>query len=223
MTNRVVCVDVPLRGSGSSLLSHPDSPLPDELRQQLLVPERLWSGVEIAQTNPCPIPQQSGVYAWYFKNLPSTVPLENCVWHGDFALLYVGISPATRPIVGVEKDRQNLRKRIRTHLRGNASGSTLRLTLGCLLSRKLGISLRRVGARGRLTFAEGESILSTWMSENASVIWSVHPEPWLFEHHLIELVSPPLNLRHNAKHPFYHELSAIREVAKQRVRELPIV
>jgi hypothetical protein len=37
---------------------------------------------------------------------------------------------------------------IRYHYTGNASGSTLRLTLGCLLAERLGIQLRRVGAAG---------------------------------------------------------------------------
>ncbi|WP_386143941.1 GIY-YIG nuclease family protein [Streptomyces yanii] len=40
---------------------------------------------------------------------------------------------------------QNLRTRVRYHYRGNAAGSTLRLTLGCLL----GLELRRVGSGKR--------------------------------------------------------------------------
>ena len=39
--------------------------------------------------------------------------------------------------------------RIRYHFRGNAEGSTLRLTLGCLLIKPLGIELRRVGSGKR--------------------------------------------------------------------------
>ncbi|MET9440781.1 GIY-YIG nuclease family protein [Streptomyces sp. NPDC006610] len=51
---------------------------------------------------------------------------------------------------------QNLRKRVRYHYRGNAAGSTLRLTLGCLL----GLELRRVGSGKRMTFGKaGEAIL----------------------------------------------------------------
>ncbi|MFF8174696.1 GIY-YIG nuclease family protein [Streptomyces chartreusis] len=46
---------------------------------------------------------------------------------------------------------QNLRKRVRHHYRGNAAGSTLRLTLGCLL----GLELRRVGGGKRMTFRQG--------------------------------------------------------------------
>ncbi|WP_374939609.1 GIY-YIG nuclease family protein [Streptomyces sp. UH6] len=45
---------------------------------------------------------------------------------------------------------QNLRKRVRYHCRGNAAGSTLRLTLGCLP----GLELRRVGSGKRMTFGK---------------------------------------------------------------------
>ena len=48
-----------------------------------------------------------------------------------------------------------MRERIRYHYQGNAEGSTLRLTLGCLLSEELDIELRRVGSGKRMTFAEG--------------------------------------------------------------------
>jgi hypothetical protein len=44
--------------------------------------------------------------------------------------------------------RQSLRTRIRYHFRGNAAGSTLRLSLGCLL----GLALRRVGSGARMTY-----------------------------------------------------------------------
>jgi hypothetical protein len=49
------------------------------------------------------------------------------------ALLYVGISPKPPSAVGTPS-RQTLRSRLRYHFRGNAEGSTLRLSLGCLFS-----------------------------------------------------------------------------------------
>ncbi|MER6923283.1 GIY-YIG nuclease family protein [Streptomyces spiralis] len=55
-------------------------------------------------------------------------------------------------------------RRGRYHYRGNAAGSTLRLTLGCLF----GLELRRVGSGTRLTFGRvGEARLSQWMAANA--------------------------------------------------------
>jgi len=46
-----------------------------------------------------------------------------------------------------------MRERIPYHYKGNAEGSTLRLTLGCPLSEELDIELRRVGSGKRVTFA----------------------------------------------------------------------
>ena len=72
------------------------------------------------------------------------------------------------------------------------AGSTLRLTLGCLLANELGIELRRVGTGQRLTFAAGEKALSRWMAAHARVCWHVTPEPWSTETILIS----QLSLRH---------------------------
>jgi hypothetical protein len=77
---------------------------------------------------------------------------------------------------------QNLRKRVRHHYRGNAAGSTLRLTLGCLL----GLDLRRVGRGKRMTFGKvGEAKLSQWMADNAWASWIEQSEPWDLESQLI--------------------------------------
>jgi hypothetical protein len=46
----------------------------------------------------------------------------------------------------VPPSRQQLRSRLRRHSAGNAAGSTLRLTLDCLLASQLGVQLRRVGS-----------------------------------------------------------------------------
>ena len=108
-------------------------------------------------------------------------------------------------------------------MKGNAEGSTLRLTLGCLLEEELGTQLRRVGSGKRMTFTNGETILSEWLENNAFVVWMVHPEPWVLEEELICRLSLPLNLDQNKKHPFHKTLSDIRKLAKQKARELPIV
>ncbi|MGW9208408.1 GIY-YIG nuclease family protein [Embleya sp. NPDC055664] len=114
---------------------------------------------------------------------------------------------------------QNLRKRVRYHFRGNAAGSTLRLTLGCLL----GLELRRVGSGKRFTFGKtGESTLSTWMAEHARVCWLEHPEPWALESSLIDQLDLPLNLDQNRHNSFHARLSELRAQARQRARDLPI-
>ena len=138
-------------------------------------------------------------------------------------LLYVGIAPKAPSANGAPRSTQTLRHRIRYHMRGNAYGSTLRLTLGCLLSKQLGIELRRVGAGTRMTFAHGEARLSEWMSANAFVSWFVTPTPWEAESRAISSICLPLNLAQNKSHAFHTELSACRAAARVRARELPVV
>lgn len=159
----------------------------------------------------------SGVYAWYFDDVPPHVPTGDChSWDGAL-LLYVGISPR-KPTMDGRASRQSLRSRLRYHYRGNAAGSTLRLTLGCLLETSLGIQLQAVGSRNRLTFAGGEDALSRWMSTHARVTWLADPEPWVIEDQLIESLSLPLNLQGNSHHPFQPTLSGIRAAARNQAR-----
>ena len=110
--------------------------------ETLLTPTKLWTRPEVL-ARPCPVPASAGVYAWFFDSCPQGVPTEGLVRSVGLALLYVGISPKPPSTVGTQS-RQTLRSRLRYHFRGNAEGSTLRLSLGCLLSQSLGIELRRV-------------------------------------------------------------------------------
>ena len=191
-------------------------------RQLLLRPERLWTRPEVL-SRPGPVPKEAGIYAWYFRKIPPGVPTTGCVRKGEHTLLYLGISPRRPPSNGKLPSQQQLANRVRYHFSGNAEGSTLRLSLGCLLGERLGIELRRVGSGTRMTFGLGEDRLSTWMAENASVTWMTHPEPWELEKQLIGELSLPLNLDQNTRHPFYPVLSNARRTAKSRARALPIV
>src|SRR5581483_9469015 len=112
----------------------------------------------------------------------------------DLTLLYIGISPKKPPQNGKPPSSHTIYNRLRYHLKGNAKGSTLRLTLGCLLSEELGIELRRVGSGLRMTFAQGEHTLDTWLDQNAFVTWLHNPQPWLLEEELIHTLSLPLNI-----------------------------
>jgi len=181
---------------------------------ELLWPKRFWSREEITRRN-TEVPKRSGIYAWYFKEYPKIIPTRDCHKCGDFVLLYSGISPRN------PNTRGNLRQRLRFHMRSEAHSSTLRLSLGCLLADRLGLELR-VAPRG-WTFLDGEESLSKWLAENALVAWVIDNKPWETEKLLIQEVSLPLNLQGNRAHPFYPVLSAIREEAKGRARELPIV
>lgn len=119
--------------------------------------------------------------------------------------------------------RQTLHQRVRYHYTGNAEGSTLRLTLGCLLAVELGIELRRVGSGKRRTFSTGEQLLSSWMADNAFVCWTADAEPWALEDEVIARLDLPLNLDQNKQNAFHPELSAARQAAKERAARLPIL
>jgi hypothetical protein len=187
----------------------------------LLRPTRLWTRPEVL-ARPSPVPATAGVYAWYLARLPIPIDTSSCVRIDGRLLLYVGISPKPPPINGARSSRQHLRARLEQHYRGNAAGSTLRLTLGCLLADQLGLQLRRVGSGRRLTFADGEATLSAWMAANAAVCWLPHPRPWELEQALVARLDLPLNLHGNQQHPFHPQLHTIRAAARATARGLPV-
>ncbi|MGH9521367.1 MAG: GIY-YIG nuclease family protein [Terriglobales bacterium] len=146
----------------------------------------------------------AGVYGWYFDDL-SLVPTDGLATMVDgFRLLYVGIAPSA-----AESHATMQQRIIGSHLKGNASQSTLRRSLGCLLSDQLGISLQRV--RGRLHFREGEEKLSEWLRDHARIAWVGHPTPWEIESAVITHLDAPLNLAHNAQHRFHPVLKGLRK------------
>lgn len=172
---------------------------------------------------PSPIPASSGVYGWWFDQIPTDVPADGCVRREAWTLMYVGISPKATPRNGAVASSQTLRSRIRYHFRGNAEGSTLRLSLGVLLSEDLRIELRRVGSGTRHTFSTGEHDLSLWMAGHARVSFVEHPTPWTLEEELIGSLDLPLNLDQNRHHVFHTELSARRRAARVVAATLPVL
>ena len=187
--------------------------------EPLIDPHHLYSRSEVL-SKPSPVPAVSGIYAWYFCEMPGITPTEGCLVSGTKTLLYVGNSPdkSVKP-----NSTQNLRKRITYHYRGNAESSTLRRTLGALLAPRSGFPLRRVGSGKRMTLTHaGEKWLDSWMDQNAFVCWIRHPSPWEVEKELISDVSLPLNIRGNELHPFITKLKALRKGAIRQARELPV-
>jgi hypothetical protein len=176
----------------------------------------LFTRRQILET-PDVVPAARGVYAWFYRSLPPGVPTEGCHDRHGMKLLYVGISPKD------DRSRQTLRRRIVYHLRGNAEGSTLRLTLGVLLTPVSGFPLRRVGSGQRLTFTHaGEQWLDAWLEDNAAVCWISDSEPWALERNLLASASLPLNIQHNRDHPFCSHLTRARQQAKADARAAPI-
>ncbi|GID91673.1 hypothetical protein Adi01nite_10850 [Amorphoplanes digitatis] len=204
----------PLSGGTDDLSSIEDA---------LLRPAHLVSSSEVLGRS-CPVPAAAGVYAWYFAPPPTSVPIDGCHTVDGWTLLYVGISPKAPPSNGTQPSRQTIRKRIRYHYRGNAYGSTLRLTLGCLLATELDIQLRRVGSGTRMTFGPmGERRLTDWMAGHARVAWVTTAEPWTAEATMIKQRVLPLNLDQNRHCAFHQHLSAARADQRAGARSLPVL
>ena len=191
--------------------------------EKLIHPERVYSRIDVLGKQ-SPVPKKSGVYAWFFSEDLSMVPALDCVKINGLNLLYVGIAPR-RPSKEGKISKRNLHSRIRYHYKGNAYGSTLRLSLGCLLAEKLNIQLRRIGKSGkRMNFTiEGEALLSSWMEENAFVSWIQREAPWELEEKAITELPLPLNLKGNRHHPFYSVLKNVRKEEKEKARNLFIM
>jgi len=175
---------------------------------KLINPNHLWFASDII-ANITTVPKVSGVYAWYFKDIPEFVLTDHCREINGWKLLYVGIAPK-----GPGKPA-TLRDRIQTHLAGIAEFSTLRYSSGSILSEKLGIKLE-VKGKDTLTFGKGEDILSKWMAKNASLSWILEEKPWILEKELIKNISLPLNIQHNRQHPFASHLTKLRVEMKNR-------
>ena len=188
--------------------------MPNVRDRLLAAPIYTWNALAPDAMNP---PRRPGVYAWLFRARLPGVPLTDCFTRDGMSVLYVGISPES------EASRATLRSRIRYHFRGNAEGSTLRRTLGCLLEPEIGTCLRRVGSGNRFTFADAEAALSEWMAAKAAVAWLEVERPWLVEPEIIRSLSLPLNIRDNEHHAFYTTLRRTRHDANQRARSLAIV
>lgn len=168
-----------------------------------MLPTRLWSRAEVL-ASPSAVPIASGIYGWYFSQTPPGVPVEGTYQLEGWRLLYVGISPS-----GPER-KATLRRRLRTHFRSDASRSTLRRSLGCLLRGQLELELRPRGRSGRTHFGPGEDRLSDWMGGNAAVVWLEHERPWDLERALLRELVLPLNIQNNPGNSFAAELKALR-------------
>ena len=167
----------------------------------LLEPTKLYSRSEVL-SDPLLVPEERGLYAWYFKKIPGITPTDGCVVKDGRTLLYVGMS-------------RNLRRRVVDHFTKNAEASTFRLTLGVLLTEESGFPLRIENGK-RMTFAPpGENWLDGWMQQNAFVCWTTHLKPLEAKLCIIKNVSLPPNIHNNEHHPFSKILKKTRREAKR--------
>jgi hypothetical protein len=183
----------------------------------ITLPTRLFSRAEVLR-RPSPVPATSGVCFWYFRDIPSVVPADDCQTLNSRILLYLAIAP-----VKPKNPNVTLLGCIGRNYRGRLEGSSLRRTLGVLLEEKSGYPLRRAGSGERTTLTPvGEQWLDDWMEMNVFVGWTAHPEPWMVEYELLLKLSLPLNISHNGHHSFASILKRMRIEALQRARALPI-
>jgi hypothetical protein len=177
------------------------------IAETLLRPGRLYGVAELSDA-PTLIPQEGGVYAWWFSKPPPGVPIDDTAVNEGRWLLYVGIAPRKPSAAGSVSSR-TLRHRLLTHCRGPIASSTLRRTLAVLLAQDLGLSLTRTASLKLKMPPENETWLTAWMSENARVVWSTCPEPWEVEDHMIQGTRLPLNIR-GSSDPFAKILTKMR-------------
>ena len=85
---------------------------------ELITPERLYSRQEIL-SKPSPIPEISGVYGWFFKDVPPFVLTEGCIRHQNMTLLYIGISPDKK---NKPQSKQHLKNESPTTMPGMQKG-----------------------------------------------------------------------------------------------------
>ena len=86
-----------------------------------LSPDKLWTRAEVL-SKPCPVPQEGGVYGWYFDAVPPGIVAANHHTVGKASLLYVGISPKAPPKNGAKPSKQTMRERYPLSLSGQCRG-----------------------------------------------------------------------------------------------------
>lgn len=155
--------------------------------ERILNPLTLHSAADVRSA-----PASPGIYGWWIRKGALDVPEAPYQEHDRHQLLYVGISPR-KPSVAGRASNGNLRKRLVTHATKNASQSTLRRTLGVLLTDELGLTLGVHGGREHYG-PQGEAFISRWLIDNARVAWAVDPQPWEAEDELLEHATLALNL-----------------------------
>ena len=171
-------------------------------------------------------PSSSGVYGWYFDEPPPYVPKDGCtvvktgLWpfRKKWWLLYIG-------------QAKNLKDRIVTyHIKGRhypeGTMSSLRLSLGCLLTKELNIFLWKIPTdkegKYRYTFGKKEKKLNNWLRKHARVAWFITKNIDAVEKKTIAEYTLPLNYIGSTHHPLAKPLSDLgtefKNIAKSSAR-----
>ncbi len=176
---------------------------------ELLQPHRLIPVRDVLSDRSL-IPDERGVYGWWFNGALPSVPLEGTLRGDEHHLLYIGIAPREPSKAGSES-ASTLRRRIcSNHLGNRIASSTLRRSLAWLLKDSLQFQISWNAAGKVVMPREDEDRLTKWMAEHAAISFLRSKEPWLIETRLIiEGPKLPLNIR-DSTHPFRKRLLALR-------------
>jgi hypothetical protein len=153
------------------------------------------------------VPDEPGVYGWWFDCKIADAPLNDAPRLKKWRLVYVGIAPSSARIT---LRSRTLRDRIKNHCRGPSASSTLRRSLACLLATELRLRATNQGG-WRLTMSRGaEDRLTTWIAQHAHVGWFTCRRPWDVEASILTSTTVlPLNIK-GANHSFRTELKKCR-------------
>jgi hypothetical protein len=129
-----------------------------------------------------------------------------------YELLYVGASV------------DPLSRRVLEHLNGNTKGSSLRMTVGALMSSELGLEPVTTPRRTYFDFgSDGEARLTDWMLAHTRVATAASAQPYADERELLTTIPLPFNISERRRHPFSKYLMAQRAVMAGKARALQAV
>lgn len=121
---------------------------------------------------------------------------------GFDAVVYVGSAAKT-----------SVKKRVADHLFGDSRKSTMRQSLGLLLSANLKLVPQARSGNGGFHFGDGERVLTDWISANLKAAFVSSNRAIDLERQLQHDLSPALNIKEREWDPFARFLSSLRQAA----------
>jgi hypothetical protein len=181
----------------------------EPLLRAVIHPDKLHRPSQVLDSIPADV--KRGVYAWWFKNIPQDVPIGGTVVAKSRHLLYVGTGPVS------PTSSATLRDRLAAHVTPDASRSTLRRSLGCVLG--MSFEVKRLSkSRMHDGLGKDEERLSEWLEQNALISWVQHETPWELESYLIKKLVLPLNVDENERCEFACKLHERRKALFAKAR-----
>jgi hypothetical protein len=152
------------------------------------------------------LPLERGVYFIFFDSGQLLLERSGYLEFGDdfpfskdgFDLLYVGATMS------------HLRRRVLDHLTGNSRSSSLRMTVGALLTLELGLDPVGDGSRTYFHFGDGERRLTNWLVANTRIACVPSVDPFHEEKQILANAPLPFNISERKRHPYSKYLMTLR-------------